>query len=436
MFLWLIILLSALLFNAAFFAPEFFGWGALGGIVLVLWFLYHQKDQQKKRQAFCRFNHVRYNFYAGLCWGSLVFFTQLYWLLCVITEFSLRSWLFKVLAYTVLCTYFASTCAFWFASMALLGWYIQSYKGKIVAYVLITIGYFVWLARWGALILANGDGYPLLNPLIPLCSYRLFVRFVCLISSCVIGPNYFDSLSSVDKSFAYLKPLNNRGNSWMKHPSILGQQVYHHLCDAKNNRLSDNVRIYCAPESFFPYSVNKFDALIDFWATVLSEQEILILGGQSEFNGKVHQSAFFIHKRRIKKIYVKKHLVPFFEKTPLFWRFLGCKGSILCADVDNFSYHKNRSFDKVFLVDSHLMLLPQLCSEFIWVHKVKCFRRWLTKSNVPVIVWLVNDSWFIPSFRKILQLAGILRAAWIGLPVIYVGHQKDENGTTGKRLGF
>lgn len=431
MFLWLIILLSALLFNGAFFVPEFFGWGALAGIALIVCFLYGQNDKKANRSSF-----VSYSFYAGFGWGAFVFFPQLYWLLCLITEFSLRSWVFKLLAYVILSTYFASSCAFWFASMALVGWYTQSYKSKMFTSVLITIGYFIWLGRWGALILANGDGYPLLNPLIPLCSYRWFVRFICLISSCVIGPNYFDRSFQINKNFFYLKPLNNRNNSLLKHPSILGQQVYHHLCDVKEKQFSQELRIYCAPESFFPYSLNKFDALIDLWSTVLSTKESLILGGQRELDGKLHQSAFFIRKCRIKKIYVKKHLVPFFESTPLFWRFLGCKGSMLCADTQNFSHHKNRSFDKVFFVNSNLMLIPQLCSEFIWTHKIKCFRRWVTKNSVPVIVWLVNDSWFIPSFRKILQLAGCLRAAWIGLPIMYVGHQEDETGTTGKRLGF
>lgn len=426
-------LLWAILFNAAFFMPDYFGFGAVVGIIFFLYSLLAIKNISRSVV-------VSKGFWLGFWWGVLVFFPQLYWVWSVLYHFSERSFLFKLGAYGLLCSYFAFTSAWWVGSMMFIGWYARRTFVRLTIYLFATLSYFMWFGDIGALILASGDGYPLLNPLIPLCAYRWFVKLVCLVSSLVVGSNHFYDPLPASCSIISLKPMVTQQNKHQVDPSSLGQKIYHQLCDIQSSLKyqKNNIKtaIYCGAESFFPFPLNNYPELVALWGSAISHDASLLLGAYYQCGQNVYQAAFLIQRCRIKKIYVKKHLVPFIEHIPYAWSTLNSKASLLSEQQEMFVYGKNSSYNKRFALASDCIVLPQVCSEFIFSHTTRCFRRWVCGEKSTCVVWLVNDSWFIGSFKRVLLLAGCLRGAWIGLPVISISHELMSNKCSVNRLGF
>jgi len=421
------------LFNGAFFMPDLIGFGALLAVVLFVWSLLSIRNVSRSTM-------VSSGFLLGLWWGILVFFPQLYWVWSVLYTFSERSFFLKIAVYCLLCSSFAFTSACWVGSMMFIGWYIRSNIGRMMTYLFVSISYFIWLGERGALILASGDGYPLINPLIPLCAYRWFIQSVCLISSLVIGPNYFYAPLPTSCTIAYLKPLVTQQNKHLADPSSLGQQIYHQLSDmssfAHGEKKQIKKRLYCGAESFFPFSLNTYPELVTLWGAAISENTQVLLGAHYQHGEKIHQAAFFIKNCRIKKIYVKKHLVPFIEYIPYAWSALKIGANLLSKHHEMFSCGKNARYNKALSLENDFNLLPQICSEFIFSHTTRCFRRHLQHEKSVCVIWLVNDSWFISSFKRILLLGGCLRGAWIGLPVISISHELISTTCGINRLGF
>ena len=372
MTLWLTILLWTSLVNAAFFMPGLFGFGAIVGIIFFLLNLLSIKNISRSVM-------VSKGFWLGLWWGVLIFFPQLYWVWSVLYHFSQRSFFFKIGVYCLLSSYFACTSACWVGSMMFIGWYVRRAAIRLIIYGLVTISYFICLGNIGALILASGDGYPLLNPLIPLCAYRWFVQFVCLLSSMLVGPNHFYASLPTTCRIISLKPLVNQQNKHVSEPSILGQRIYHQLCDARSSFLYKKnqkklISIYCGAESFFPFPLNNYPELVALWGAAVQDNAILIIGAHYQQGEKVYQAVFYIQKRRIKKIYVKKHLVPFIERTPNIWSAISENTNLLSDQQEMFVTGKNAGYNKVFSATSDSVMIPQICSEFIFSHSTRW--RW------------------------------------------------------------
>lgn len=413
--------------------PDYFGFGALTSIILFLWSLLSIKNLSRAQA-------VNKGFMFGLWWGVLVYFAQLYWVWSVLYHFSQRLFVFKLAAYCLLSSYFVWTSACWVGSMMFIGWHAQRVFFRLMIYVLFTISYFIWLGNIGVLILASGDGYPLLNPLIPLCTYRWFVQLVCLVSSLVVGPNHFYDPLPTSCVMVSLKPLVNQHNKYRANASSLGQQIYHQLCDVRSllkNHNKDQKVICCGAESFFPFELNKYPELVALWGSAIPDDASLLIGAHCQYGEKVHQAAFLIQQRRIKKIYVKKHLVPFIEYIPYTWSALPINARLLSEQQEMFVRGRNKFHNRFFTCASgDYRVLPQICSEFIFAHTTRCFRRCISKKRSTCVMWLVNDSWFIGPFKQILLLAGCLRGSWIGLPVISISHELMSNKCGVNRLGF
>lgn len=414
----IITIASAVLFSSSFFAPKFLGWSAISALLLQIFILAESKKVTLKNA-----------FYSGLVWGGIVFGSQLYWIIHLLIKYSHYSKSVSLLCYCLICCSFAYVSGLWCASISFITRFCSGRAMNMAIGMLITLGYWIFLNRWGAYIMMSGDGYPLCNPLIPLCSYQWFLRIVCLASSWFVGQNYYAAQQPHLYTFLHVKPVVQMHDPFITSPSVLGQKIYHQLCDLykKYKEIPGNRLMYCAPESFFPHPLNRLQELVPLWQSAMPPEAIFLLGAHYQEKGVFFQSVFFIHQSRIKKVYVKKHRVPFAEYIPKIWNLLGCTKSVLNSSGQQFGSYKNKAWNNVYCLDEKNLIIPQICSEFLWDHKTDCFRRWLKPDRVPAILWVVNDSWFPEYFNKILRLAGTLRAAWIGLPCIYVGHEVLEN---------
>lgn len=424
MILLFLILLSTILFNGAFFLPENLAFGALVGIVIV-WIVV-----VKSAESCLSYNRfILDNFLRGLLWGGIVFLMQSIWVLDLVITFSHISKITIICFYLMIVFYCAITSGLWFSAMAA---FVSFFKLNVARYIfcfVITVLYFLWFLNRGMIILFSGDGYPLFNPLIPLCVYRWFIKLICFVSSLIIGPNYFEMQLKNVPSMTFISPSKSKNGVLSK--DVMHQKIYHQISDVDNK-----IELICGPESFFPHAIS-FDNLKEYrlWSSGLSPKQKCIFGAYVEEGARLYQAAIFFDNGPIMKNYVKKHLVPFIEHIPNFWKRFGFKGSILGSSDRCFSYKKNKKSDKIFYISSDLAIIPRICSEFIWSHSVNCYRKKINKSSVPVILWLVDDHRFSQYFRNVLQLAGRLVAAWIGLPIFYVGHHYDEkNNTSGWRL--
>ncbi|MBD3273593.1 hypothetical protein GF385_04570 [Candidatus Dependentiae bacterium] len=259
-------------------------------------------------------------------------------------------------------------------------------------------------------------GYPFLNPIIPLARYKLFL----IIFSFFIGQNtkLKESKKFYDKNkIIYLKPVIKSFNN--KYNSITtGQLIYHQLSKLKLERETKKI-ILLAPETYFPFSLNKNKNMVKLWNNVLTNNTHLILGSQREERGnvnkKIFQTVFVLNRGRIIDFYDKTHRVIFAEKIPYVLKNSKWSRSLFLNGKNE--YFKGKQKSKKFKLNNFI-ICPKICSEFFYkidLHK---------EINSDCVFLFVNDSWFMPYFRRILQNITKIYSIRLNLPIFYIGHFK------------
>jgi hypothetical protein len=135
------------------------------------------------------------------------------------------------------------------------------------------------------------------------------------------------------------------------------------------------------------------------------------------------QAMFWLHAGLINKIYVKKYLAPFVERIPPAWTDLGSlKEAFLGTCVEFSSTANTLASCDAFYITPRLCVVPRICSEFFLHDGFDDVDRYRTATTTVLIALAVNDSWFIPFFRRILYNLTVLKAGLLQQPVVYVGH--------------
>ncbi len=397
--MWLIILLSALLYNIAFFFSAHLGCCTLLSLFLICYFFSNKILSLKQY------------FFAGFGWGILVFSVHFIWFLILLLEKinACKSFAFCAYGFSVL--YFALTSAVWFCFLSF-AW--QNYVIKCG----ITYCYFYFLENYSLWFLARLEGYPFLNPLIPLSDFKLFTK-VLILFGLACQPD-FSGLKNTE--FIYLPPgTRHEGESWVD----AEYKILQELCKLRLRERSDQSKelIIFAPESAFPFPLNKYPSVIELWSNVLTDKSHLFIGSQYKYGEKLCQSVYWINQRRIKNNYVKKHCVPFVEKIPKLYRKLDLIRRVFLGDACQFSRARKLEQLQVFEFSEDLIFIPQICSELFFSSSYKTFSK-IKKEHAKqaLIIFFVNDSWFTGYFKKILYNSAKLKSILSGVPLIYVGH--------------
>ncbi len=441
--MWYNIFLSAVFFNLAFFWPSFFGFLILGFLVLL---------RPKCSGGLAKGERLgQYGLRKGFIWGLLVFGPHFIWLVVLLMTKSQAPLSLAILGYLVVVCYFSLTSGVWFWGAGLCHKIFLGRGGKErpaimlnkLFFFLISITYYYFLENFSLFIFGRLEGYPFLNPLIPLAEYRPMLWLVAKAGALVRwitfgGAVALTPLTPGDINLMYLSPIKGEQNSAV----AVGQRIYHEL--ARNmewllkNRIGwipDRVRddkkekqaeplIVVAPESFYQFSLNRHPEQVVLWSSIMPKNTHLIIGTQMSLGPKIYQAAALIQKGLINKYYVKHHCVPFVEKIPKLWKRVDSLRDMFLQNADEFSRGRLPLSEGVFDVGQDVNLIPQICSEFFF--KLPTQEIWRISHEQPTkkqaVLFLINDSWFIEYLQRIMKRVAGIKAAYLGLPVIYVGH--------------
>ncbi|MFH1254118.1 MAG: hypothetical protein V1646_01660 [bacterium] len=473
--LWFLILLSALLYDAAFFSPEYLGFLVLPSLFLIFFVLKEGLNPKYMQSGAGGVgdkdtpNHPDGQFFwYGLAWGILVFSVHFIWLLALLLDKVKSGKGFAIFAYAFGMTYFSFTSAIWFVVTGFLIRKISRYYiSQILIFLATCYGYFYLLENYALWWLGRIEGYPFLNPLIPLINFKLFTKALMvtgvLFSRGVGSYNRYNSgvisnnhaglhAAKLDKpnycEFIYLKPeIVSVDQNLVSYE----YQIYRKLCDLKLWERRDEHKqfIIFAPESSFPFPLNTHPGAIELWSNVLPDNAHMLIGTQYKFDEKICQAVCWLNMRRINNFYVKKHCVPFVEKIPRLYKKLKAIQDVFLTGifpegVSQFSRAKKlrqqnyfEFIDKSSIDHDKIIFIPQICSELFFVSNYKLFfdiaraNSCSSQDNQQVmqfqhayIIFFVNDSWFLNYFKKIMQDSARLKSVLSGVPLIYIGHKE------------
>jgi len=431
--IWYSILLSAICYSFAFLWPSYCAWAIFLFLPLLIPVFFAQKP-----------------FIYGLVWGLIAYGIHFFWFFDLLHTHSEASVIGALLGYLLAICYFSLTSGLWFWSThklllfikrviseimpQKLFWRVLSCIITIVMIIITTISYFMIIDRWILTPCGRIEGYPLVNPLIPLAHYSWFIKLCALVCSLYHnsgGVQQHGMSLNQSVSLVYLEPLVNkkkgRDKPWASNPYGVGQAIFHQLVLLDLEKYQDKPVIIVAPESAYRFALNYYPDVIDLWSTVLPKNAHLLIGSQRGEQGNLLQAVHWIHQRRIINFYVKKHRLPFVEKIPKIWRSFQWLSDLFLKDVVEFTAGKNKRQNKIFCLTPDMYAVPTMCSEFFFARPIEEFLNFKSRTRKSTaIFFFVNDSWFCDYFNTTLELFTRLKSAAIGLPVVYITHAKVD----------
>ncbi|MBY0353470.1 hypothetical protein K2W90_03835 [Candidatus Babeliales bacterium] len=374
-----------------------------------------------------------YYFYAGLhttfkracaqgfVWGVCFYALHLVWFLCLFVTKSQVSVPASCLWYAIMVLYFSCIAGVWFgAGSWLIMWCKQTFL-RAISSLFVVLGYFVFNDYWGLLVFGSFDscGYPFANPLIPLVRYSWFLAMVSFFGNCLYGPTQQRSCFEPDQvELVHIKPKKSRS---------VQQRVYGVYQAIGAHKLSGTVKhvLFVAPESTIPFHINQEPWMIQMLQCALPANGHLLIGAQFENEQhELHQAIYCLDLRRIKTIYKKTHSVPFVEKMPPFFKKCAILRDIFLKDLrETIEGSSKEKTAPVFEIDSENLIVPRMCSELFFMSRAADFLAYRMMKKKVVLFFFVNDSWFVDYFTKIMENVTCIKAAWFGLPIVYIGHE-------------
>lgn len=400
-------MLSALALNLAFFFPMVFG------VLVLLFWVPLAVDR-------------RFTFGKGFVWGLGVFGPHFVWLAVLLVTKSHAPYALALLGYAGVVAYFAVTSGVWLALTGRLPvrWWVR---------VITAVFYYYYIENYSLIIFGRCEGYPFLNPLIPLAEYPWVVWLVAKVGAALRwvmfgGALTLNPLAPGDVRLVYVAPMPGV----QEHAVKVGQQVFHALAKLSLGSVESSVDqarvtkplIIVTPESFYQFSLNLRPEQLSLWSSVVPDGAFFVVGSQMIIGRKFYQAAYLTQGGLIKKYYVKHHCTPFVEKIPKLWRRIEPLRGVFLQNADEFSRGKMPLAQGLFDVGAGVRLIPQICSEFFFT--LSAPKVWqvcqLCGDYKRALLLMINDSWFAGYFQQTLKALTAIKAAYLGLPVIYVGH--------------
>jgi apolipoprotein N-acyltransferase len=413
--LWLNVLLSSFLFNIAYFWPQYFAF-----CVLISFYPVYLICKDLKAGYF--------NIYcAGFFWGLLAIGGHIFWFLILFLKKSTATPLQSFLIYFAFVFYISLTSGFWFLiSNFSIKKVSNKFKNKflhLLTFFLISFLYFKFLINYASFVLGECVRYPFISPLIPLSSYKWFLKCIFIVSSLInFGQEVQKKTFNLDGEgrrvkLLYLKP--DRRKEYLAHPAIAAQRIYQKLAKLKLQRFSkstDLILIF-APESTFPFALNKHPEAIEMWSNLFSDNVYFLIGSNRENRGKIFQTIYLVCQGRIMKHYDKQHLIPLTETLPTIWKnFSFTKQLFLCG--------KNQislpGFQERYFQIRNMRIYLNVCSDFFCRQTFKDFK--LNENYNNLICCFLNDSWFVNYFKNLMKNYAYYQSVKLNSPILYIAH--------------
>lgn len=440
------IILSALIYVGAYIYPDYL---YLGMFVWMLPIVTTDSDN-------------RYGFKAGYTWGLLFFGTHLAWLAVIV--YTIGKGYGSMIVYFAAVAYFSLFSGFWLWLKQLLVYRlvrkIQNLKGKYVAlwwtWVISTVT-FIYLTCYCSLaIFGCLDGYPFINPLLPLVSWTWYIEpifyfgtvfswILIVITNLSIVAFYKKStitslifvmlLISFPAMFSLFYKKTNIKISIEKNEMIYLQPVWNakQLSSAQTfyaiARCLDQIaaihpqtKYILIPESGFAYNLIEWSDKLDAWTSPFDGVTIFIGGHRALPQGyaqtsrhkdnKIFNSLYQITDGKIIAWYDKTHLVPLVERIPNWVQWVPIFKDVFTSDAYTFSYPEHDQSDLIMAG-----FRPCICSE-LFFGKPICrpfARKW-------PMLFICNDSWLALDYARDLAKRSVkLYSMQHNVPIVYVG---------------
>ena len=400
------ILLSATLFSVAFLFSDMFGFLVILSLILLFF--------------------ISKSFLNGVWWGVIAFSLHFIWLYQLLITNSDATFLQAILIYLFVVFYTSFFSGAWFFVIKICEKTVQQLFLKILIFISTTTAFFYFMQNYSLMFLGRVEGYPFLNPFLPLARYRWFLflySISCLNFNLNNNFNYLKELEETKKvKLFYLKPCTSDPKK-QHSPTAVGQDIYKKLIDLNLEGYSKEYEklIVVAPETTYPFALNEHLSQLGLWNCVIPSNTYFLLGSQRREIESLYQTVFLIQRGRIINFYDKTHRVAFTEKIPKCWRYFSWSKTLFLKDKIEFRKQKSNSKKINFNTISHdLIIIPKICSELFFRKENIHYEK---KS---VIFFFVNDSWFCNYFKKLMKNLCILREIETGCSIIYINHKNGH----------
>lgn len=410
----LLIILSSLLFSVAFFVPVYFNW--LIFIYLVPLFYLALR--------------IKISFKDGFIWGLITYSIHFYYLFVLINERAKGQ--FKILAPLFIVLYFSLLSGLWFWSLKLFKnriWLIVSTFLHI--YIVYSFSFFIFFVS---------TGYVLMHPFVPLAVNENFIKIISIIGIwpstllliifSLFTAQFFLNFSKQNLILTILLlmpfiigfwiPITNKYINIEKigyisppketNPYELAFKIKLKILDLikKNPKL----RIICMPESSFPFELNKYNELINWWFCDINKKNYKILIGAHRLeNGKLFNTIYHLEDNNIINYYDKKDLMFFVEYLPFFWRNSNLIKSLFFNGEKEISQGNSESYFVLDKVAANICV----CSELFFNN------HQFDKGEF--ILFFLNESWFSCNYiKRLLFLYAKLKETELNKKIICIGH--------------
>lgn len=342
-------------------------------------------------------NKKRNNFLDGFIWGSIVFGSYWIWILVLFEK--LISFKIALLFWILIVTWCSLFSSLW----------IYSFK-KIP--IVSTILFFSCIKYGILILLGNFEGIPFLDPLLFFATYAyllnilyyvpefillliLFIvqiyiaqqktKYVYLYIICFFILNFI-LLHQKENNIKNILPVATITPWWYgqnKGAMFEGYRLAHELTKVS---ITHKPNIIVTPESTFCFDLEEYKNFIPIWCESSNNTPIL-LGTHILQKSYPHNATVFLHNNKISYVYLKKHAMPFMEKTIWIERIF--QKTILSKEF--IPQCENVSCQNDLLYISGKIYQIFLCSEFFFQTK----KIW----GYPILL-LWNDTWLSCDYMK------------------------------------
>jgi apolipoprotein N-acyltransferase len=380
----------------------------------------------------------------GFFWGVIFFMIH-------------SAWLFPLMQYKtgfpalglVLAAFFIGYCALygalWFVLAAWITRRHNTPAGRTIAWMSIGLMIFYWLERGAFWITGQWDGYPLVQPLLPLAVKQSLLLLLPLVGSYGLLALLFGfagavALLIVTRRWGYgllavccLLPFGYSLFWWQ--PGIMPTWCTKigYICpqcaangvqdqaEAIANALSlyhkahPAIETVLMPESSLSVALNDYPQFLSLWDTSLLHTAVTIILGAHQHQGNCWYNALYcIQQGNIVVTHIKTHCVPFVEYLPFPWTLFSPLYELFLGGCYSFSHCRHKRIAIPLLPT--INVIPYICSELYF-----SYTKPDDDSAAPLLC-IVNDSWFVAYVQRLLFLLGRCKAIGWQRDLIYVGH--------------
>ncbi|MBD3231183.1 hypothetical protein GF322_00820 [Candidatus Dependentiae bacterium] len=340
-----------------------------------------------------------------MCWGGFTLGLHFVWLLQLLFAKSYATSLQAISIFIFIFLYTAIIGGIYFTLISFI-FKLKSIFLKLLFFFLNTLFLFQFISNYSLYFLGRKEGYPFLNPIIPLARYRWFKVLYGLFcfNFNINRHDYLKQLEDLKKiKTFYLKPCTQ---DFKKNytPTEVGQDIYKKLVHLNLGKYSNDYKylLVLAPETTYPFALNEHEEQIKLWDCAMTENTIFLLGSQRRTARSLYQSVFCVRSCRINDFYDKNHCMILTEKVPKLLRpFLWSKSLFLQNALE---FKKGKNENKCFKICNDLIIFPKICSDFFYTTNLLNKNIQHNTYNKEQLIFIfVNDSWFMKFFKKIMK---------------------------------